>query len=534
MSPSFYSVYCCLLICANALLAQPKLSLADFGWDKARNGAERAKVLYDAQSEAVRRGKAVDYAGIGRVELEITKSFKSIPLTGQDDFMGIEFIVINNAKDIALFELKNKATPIDVSKSLLDGTRFSAIPELQKGENLLIIKDNNLWVDNRVGYKYGHTRKDILLIKDGKSLNRVISSYDNEASSPLCSFIPVRPDSSYIANFTLTRADGSLFKTFCLVIQGIAHLCIDHIVINTPKSELSGDYAIKILDCADVSLRNITINNTYSQNKAFGYGISINNTWSVHFDRVCGAAAWGVLGNNNMSDTFLSNCRLNRFDIHCYGKNVSLSDCIFDGGAHGWYCGGSSIYGIIKYDRCHFVNCTPIAFGDSYKTAVGVDVVFNDCVFDVTKKKYYVFGTDVLNNNINPRPGLSRKCLPNIEINNLTINVPKGVKEVFLYKVGSVSYPEDVGYLSKVRINGLLINCPDNEQKVDFKFINVPVKTENKLSIDVNNLSSTTACLNPVISSNRKNKVKITKSTFQKVERGKGLKLKIAKCNIAQ
>lgn len=517
-----------------ALSAQMRLSLSDFGWKTAKTGAQRAKVLYDAQSEALERGTTVDYTGIRRIELEVTSEFKSIPLTGHDDFCGVEFVVKNDAKDVPLFSLVRKGKAIELDKSLLDGTRFSSVPELRLGEHLLVIKDENLWVDNRVGYNYGHTRKDILLIRNKTSLNKVIAPYNNEQSSPVCKVIPVTEGRLYVKNFTLSRVTGSKKKIFCLNVQGVAHLMIESITINTPENSLSGDQAIKITDCADVTLRNVTINNSYSQSNKYGYGININNTWSIRMENVCGTAPWGLLGNNNMSDTYLEKCAFNRFDIHCYGRNVYLKDCTFDGGSRGWYCGGSSIYGVIQYDRCTFINCTPFANGDSYKTAVPVDVVFNDCVFNVTKMKHSIFGTKVLNDKVNPRHGLEQKCLPNIEINRMTVNVPKGVKEVLLYDVGAEVYNEEVGYLRNVKINGLDIRCEDAKQQVDFKLISSQVQTSKALKVNITNLTAPTAKLQMLISSNRKNIVNLSKSSLRPIEAPKGVRLRAKDCNISQ
>lgn len=491
-------------------------------------------MLYDAQTDAIKKGATVDYSGIKRIELEITNNFKSIPLTGNDDFNGIEFEVKNDAKDVTLFDLTRKAVPVSVEKRLLDGRCFRSIHELCHGEHLLIIKDNNLWVDNRVGHDYGHTRKDVLLIKNGRSMNRVVASYNNPESSPSCTMVEVPSEPCQIGNFTLTRAAGSKCKTYCLKVQGVAHLMIENIVINTPENELSGDRAIRVLDCADVTLKNVTINNTYSQSNKYGYGININNAWNTHLINIKGTAKWGVLGNNNLSDTYLTNCYLNRFDIHCYGKNVFIADCSFDGGAHGWYCGGSSIYGIVQYDRCSFVNCTPFAMGDSYKTAVGADVVFNDCVFNVTKKKHSIVRTRVLNSNLNPRKGHSKKCLPNVEINNMTINVPKGVKKVFLYDVGDVTYSGSVGYVQNVKINGLKIICDDVDCKIEFGFIDIPINTDNQIKVEVKNFVAPNANVVPVISSSCSNHVKLAKSSVLSVESSQGVVLKTKRCTMAK
>ena len=506
------------LCLSHTLIAQTSLSLNDYGFRNAKNGTQRARVLYDAQMDAIKRGTTVDYSGIKLIELEITKDFKSIPLTGKDDFKGVEFVVKNDAKNVALFNLTSKSTPIDVDKQLLDGRNFRSIPKLCHGEHLLVIQDNNLWVDNRIGHNYGHTRKDILLIKDGISQNTVISPYDNLQSSPTCELIEVPSKTCQIGNFIMTRTANSKFKTFCIKVQGVAHLQIVNIQINTPPNDLDGDRAIRILDCVDVTLKNITINNTYSQDNKSGYGININNAWNTHMINVKGTSSWGLLGNNNLNNIYLTGCQLNRFDIHCYGRNVFMKNCHFDGGSRGWYCGGSSIYGKVQYSQCSFVNYIPFAMGKSYKTAVGAEVVFNDCVFYATPKVHSILRTRVFNRNINPRNGLSKKCLPNITINNMTVKVPRDVTEIILYDVGNVVYPGNIGYIDNVKINGLAINCEESAKTINFKFINTPVKTAKPITIVVSNLAASNANVVPIISNNHQNHLKLIKSVYHSVE----------------
>ena len=516
-----FLILLCFTTCQIDLFCQGLISLNDYGWRSAKNGVERAKVLYEAQSAAIKKGTAVDYSGIKVIDLEITSDFKSIPLSGKDDFLGVVFNVKNNAKDVFLFTLLQRPKHIEIPRKLLDGKSFGSIPELRYGEYLLIVEDKQPWVDNRVGYDYGHTRKDILSIKDGRSVNTVVSSYNNMESSPDCLFFPVTQGNRFIKSFVLNRVSGSQYKTRCMDIRGQGHLLIENVTIKTPKSNLTGDYAIRIQDCADIVLKDIVIDGTYSSSSKYGYGININNTWNTRMVNLKGHGEWGVMGNNNMSDTYLYNCEINRFDIHCYGRNVFLSDCIIDGGEKGWYCGGSSIYGTIQYDRCQFSNCIPISYGNSYKTAVGADVIFNDCIFKVTKKRNAVFSSSVLEAASNPRRGLSRKDFPNIEINRMKIIVPKGVNEVFLYDVGSkLRNVDHVGYMRKITIHDLEIETENVSSEVVFRVFSTPINTLNALSIDIQGLNAPNVTVNPEASINKRNKVRIRGSRLKSVKEG--------------
>ena len=183
---------CAIVLMSIAQQTIPKISLEDYGWSDASTGKQRAEVIYRAQRAAVRGGGTVDYSGLKEVDLEITDDFNSIPLTGRDDFCGVVFNVTNDAKDISLFRYARPAEKINVPKSLLDGDDFTTIPELTTGECLLCIEDENLWVDNRIGRSYGFTRKDLLMIRQGRSLNRVSAPYDNEESLPKCTVFRLR------------------------------------------------------------------------------------------------------------------------------------------------------------------------------------------------------------------------------------------------------------------------------------------------------------------------------------------------------
>ena len=504
-----------LVLLSGGFLCRGQVKLKDFGWDKARNGAERAGVLYEAHKYAADHGSYVDYSGYKIIDIEITKGFKSIPLSDYNDFCGVVFNVKNTWKDLPLFTFTQKETPVAVGKKLLDGTNFRSIRELANGEYILIIKDQTPWVDKRVGHDYAHIRKDIIWIKDGRSANKVISGYNTPESAPACSFCPVSSTDKVIANFTLNRNKESTKRTDCMLVQRQAHLRIRNIIINTPSGALTHDAAFKIEDCVDVTLSDIKVNGTYSKSDSFGYAFNFNNIWNTRFVRVDGYGEWGVMGHNNLSDTYLVQCHINRFDIHCYGRNLYLTDCVIDGGEKGWFCGGSGIYGTIQCDRCHYINAYPIYYGDSYKTAVGAEIVLNDCIFDVRPQKNAIFYTRVLNSNINPRPGLSQKCLPNITINNMTVNVPKGVKKVYLMDMyRQPTYEGTVGYMKRITINGLTVNAEDPASQVSFLFSSVPLVTEKGVSVSIKNMKAENAVVSMKCSSNRTDKVKIRQSDF--------------------
>ncbi len=514
------------IFCYQYSYSQSALNLDDFGWSHLKTGAERARVLYEIQNKAVLTKTPVDYSGITVIDLEITSDFKSIPLLGCEDFKDIVFNVTNKAKDVKLFSLVGGLDNIEIDNKLLDGKNFSTINTFKDREVLLVIKDNNPWVDNRMGYDYGHYRKDVLLLRNTKSLNSVIMTYNNHLSDPVYTYGVVSPNVKYVKNFTINRVEGSTHKTFCIEVKGQSHVVISNININTPESDLFGDYAILIRDCADITLKDIEINGTYSQFNKYGYGIQLDNVWNILLENVNGTAKWGVIGTKNVNKITLNNCELNRFDIHCYGKDVYLKNCTFDGGKRGWYCGGTSIFGTIQYDSCTFINCNPIRYTESYKTSVGAEVIFNDCVFYANSSKYSIFYSGALQEEKNTREEVSKKCLPNITVNNMKIIVPSGMNRICLYDLGRYSNQgkispnkDKVGYINKIRIRGMTIVQDNPNDELTFELFSEPIISEKRIKLKITDSKlNNTSITNTVLTTNIKSYILIKNTIFEDIQ----------------
>lgn len=181
-------LFFCIFICLFGLIGcgtsrsniySKSLSPYDYGLKDARTGEERFRVLYTVHQVAKSRGVYVDYSGIGKLYLTIPKDAKSIPLGLVNDFGGVDFIVENRSKNLPLFVAENYSTKFSVTKSEIDKGRFRE-PALRKGTYLLAITDDRPWVENRTGYSYGHIRKDILVVHNGKAQNAVIMPYDRD------------------------------------------------------------------------------------------------------------------------------------------------------------------------------------------------------------------------------------------------------------------------------------------------------------------------------------------------------------------
>ena len=366
------------------------ISPLDYGLKAAKTGEERYDVLQRTHQEAERLGVGVSYAGIKKIQLAIPKNAKSLPITHYSDFAGVTFQVENKRKNMYLFAISADLKPVDIRGVDIDNGDFTKYDVLKSGEKLLIINDQTPWVKQRAGHDYGATRKDVMLLKNGKSGNGPLKSYCTPTTKPAGQYCDVTGAKKIVfKNITFNRSAGSTFKTYLVRISNHYNVELSNITINTPDSPgMYGDRAIRVENSAKILLVDVKINGTYSRGsdgeygKKYGYGISLENVYDFNARNLFARANWGVFGNNNVHLVHLEDCDINRFDIHCYGKDIYCKNVNFVG----LYNQYASVYGTIQYDKCIFTDFTPVLNGGSYNAYVEHEVVFNDCVFNATPK----------------------------------------------------------------------------------------------------------------------------------------------------
>ena len=465
------------------------ISPLDYGLAKAKTGEERFRILFETHSRAVAYGLRVSYEGINTIDLVIPKDAQSIPLTTDSDFSNVVFNVRNDHVDLYLFNLVHYPQTIIVSKTQIDNGDFHENTILSKGRHLLTISDQIPWVENRSGYKYGHTRKDILLVKDGIAVNKPVMPYNNDNSQPSCQVYSLPEEKAKFENITLNRVIGSSRKTYLCSIVGFDNLTLSNVKIYTPTSVLTNDIAISIVDCTNVTFKDILIDGTYSRKDYSGYGVSMNNIWNFTAERMIGRGNWGVFGNNNINKAFLDDCELNRFDIHCYGRDVEFRNTTF----FDCYNQFSSVYGDISFYNCTFQHFTPVLYEASYNAYVGHDISFANCTFYLSKSKNCLISAGRLSRSANTRKELSFKSWPNISIKKMKVIVQDDVKEMNVFSVTKdIGYSSNVDYISRILIKGLVFNYVTSRKPVSLNVSNEEINTNNALSIQIEdvNLSS--------------------------------------------
>lgn len=448
-----------LLSCVMQIFAQTIVNPLNYGLSVAKTGIERYDVLQKCHQDALRKGAKVSYAGISSIEIDIPEKFSSIPLTSETDFAGCTLKVLNRQKKaVYLFSMIQKTKALVVPAKNIDSADFHSIEELNNGIYLLIVADKKPWVDNRIGYKYGHTRKDVMLVRNGRGSNKPVMPYDNLQSQADCSYCVVDMSQKVVKNLTIVRDARSTAVTNIFRIEAQNNVLLENMNFTTPeRTGLLDDRMIRIENCTNVRFENLNVKGTYSASDHSGYAFNLNNIWNHTAHRVKANGNWGVYGNNNIHKAQMEDCDLNRFDIHCYGRDISSKGCVY----RSLYNQYSATYGTIRYDDCTFADFIPYLNGGSYNAFVPVDVLFCNCIINLSQsgnKKTCMAKISGLGHEQNKRPELRKKCLPNFLLSNCTINIDKNLKRWYFFNFGNVKEIPSLDNISTINMENVYIN----------------------------------------------------------------------------
>ena len=466
---------------------QPAVSPFDYGLREAQSDTARYTALLRAHNAAVSAGVDVDYTGIDSLYIEVPHGAPTIPLTRHNDFKGCTFFVLNREKDNALFGMTQPTPRIALDKALVDQGDFGGMEALNKGWMLLILYDRHPWVAQRIGYGYPFERRDVLLLHDGKAVNNVVASYNTDSTALEAYFCKVDTIRKTIENITIVRDKRCTYKSYCFNIIGQDNVLLRNISITTPKSRLTADGAIIAQNATRIALEDVTIDGTYSAPQKYGSGVSMNNVWCASFTRLKADGKWGVFGTNNMSGTLLRECDVNRFDIHCYGRDARFIGCTFRGKQTQF----SSMYGTVVFDSCLFADCIPVRIRASYNAYTPFDIVMRNCSFDATRRHHALVNVMLLDTALNARPELAEKCWPNLRVENLTVNILSGPRRLDLYEpTGTLSEcSKPVAYISKVQVDTLAMLRKGKPAEATLHVFSHPVATKGIVEQAVDNIS---------------------------------------------
>ena len=465
------------------LQAQSYISPLDFGLREATSGIGRYYAIYNAHREALYRGCEVSYKGIESIDIELPSAWKSIPLGAHTDFGGVVINVTNRAHHGALFSLVNEAKQIEMDKALVDAGDFSSLHELAHGTHLLVLQDKHPWTE-RQGFGYNAFRSDIVIVCDGRGQNTTVAPWNTDSTQLKAFYYDVDTVQKQICNLTMHRTKECTFRTTCVGIGGQLNVKIEHVRVTTPRSKMIADGVFSVSNSARVLFADDTVHGTYSgygRTRNYGYAFSMNNVYDARFERVEAWGNWGVFGTNNLNTTTLVDCNIDRFDIHCYGRDAHLVRCTLKGRQTSL----TSFYGTVTLDSCHFIDYTPVAVRASYNAYPPFDAVIRNCVFELTPRYHAIVCVNMLDSATNSRPELAEKCFPNLYVDGLTVVVPWTVRHLDIYNPDGNKdcLGREYGHIEDVDIRGLKTVRPNGrEVKVKVHLSSHPFKTKKELN----------------------------------------------------
>ena len=456
-----------------------------YGYDKAKTGEERYQVLYKTHCEAVKLGVDVDYTGLNEIVLTIPDNAKSIPLTERNDFADATIIVTNTSHGFFLFQRAYELEPVKVTKGMIKRGCYPAVKKKTHGRALLLIEDKTPWVANRKGYNYAAIRKDAMIVENGKAVNTPVYTYKSKQSQPMAYCRVLEGNGTEVKNLTFKRTANSTHITYLLKISNEDNIWIENIETFTPESNLTADAIFRIENSTNIHFTDVRINGTYSGKEAYGYGMNLENVYNVQFDHFYGNGKWGVFGNNNVNTAVFRNCRMNRFDIHCYGKDVTFEDCEF----FDLYNQFSSFYGKLVFKHCTFTNFIPVSLEMSYNAYTGFEVYLEDCTFNTTSQRHALISAGRMDEAGGSRSELSTLCWPNVYIKDLTVNAGYGANPLYVFVTRGEQQRRNIDYLSEVKIDGLVYNTTDAVARIkSVSLCNNEVVSTEKVDIQLTNV----------------------------------------------
>lgn len=402
------------------------------------------QALYLTHQAAIATGLIVNYSGIKRINITVTADLVSIPLGNNTDFCGCEFHIENNAARKYLFSLGGERPRIELTgmnAALLKGIDYTSVPQLQRGNYILVVQDQSLWSKRQISI--GNTdiyRYDIINIQDGYARSMPIMPYDTPNSNPSFYAVDVSMDKSpTICNGKFYR-ENSTQLTNLFIVEKVNDLTVKDIYIYTDKytapTNISADSTFYFDRVTNLTMDSIYQMNTYSQAASaatHGYFATFMSGTNIKlFNINAYDNDWGVIGSRCLNKVFVDKCNINRFDIHIYGRDVYIRDSIFTGR----FCQFGGTYGDAVFDGCTFNKCTAAVICEqTFNYYTPFNLYFKNCVLNKTPWIYRVTSPNM---DVAPiRDEQAKKYLPNIYIDGLTIDLAPNDSLRVIYNNGT-------------------------------------------------------------------------------------------------
>lgn len=449
------------------------------------NQADSYSEIYLTHLAAKELGTSISYNGIKEVNIRVSAGFESIPLTGQDDFCGAIFHITNTQStgSYILFTLTGEDDIVPNSITL-DNVRNGNYSLDNNKQYTLFVKDTKLWTARRGATSAeDRYREDVICIRNNKAINYPCTTYDTDVSIE-CTLMEDKPYQRYLRNLTAIREDGIGMIKF-ISIEYCSNMEISNVTLNTFKGNntpKNGDNAFIMKHCALFNITNMNINNVYSVSGS-GHGYELDTVYHIVYDNITGYDNnWGIFGANNVNDVAIYNSNINRFDVHCYGRDIKFYNCTFTGNKYNQFSG---MYGIISFEDCIFGSqFLPYLQEGTYNAYTFHELIFRNCQF-YANRGLYLFGFEKATN---PRSELADKYLPSIRMENITYYSSNTFN---LILVDSPLTPDGnfqgMMGLYDVTVDGLRIAST----RQNFNIANTPIAILNSVNMNFSNCNTT-------------------------------------------
>lgn len=469
-------------------LAAKIVTPLEYGLNDANSGEERYYALKRCHEDAVKNGYNISYQGIKEIMISIPHDATTLPLPDETDFSGVKMVIDNHTKHFRLYSMQGTSEVIEiVNNKTIDSGDYSSNEMLSRGLKVVFLQDETPWINTRLGYNSSevYKRKDIIVVKNGKAMNKPIMPYDNANSKPKVWYSSFTANKKVIKNMEFIRTASSTFITSPLALRFMYNVEISNITVETPKESSieSGDACFIIEDCARITMNNIKIDGTYSTPKLTGYGIRLLNVYDIRINKLSAHGGWGIFGNYNVNQVTLKDCDVNRFDVHYYGKDIKSVNCIY----RDLYNQFASVYGDVIFKNCEFINTIPVLMESSFNAFTPFNLIWKNCTFHLTKNKNYLITLFGVPEPYNERPELRRKCLPNITIKKCKIYLDDDVEKWQVVRTQGVAYKDSFDYITDVTINN--VKVMSNEEK-PFEMYSEELRTTRRVNIKIKKLNN--------------------------------------------
>lgn len=422
--------------------------------------------------------------GTGVKSYTIPSDGNFIQLPPQVDFKGWTIIAENHKYNgtayvkCPLFSIEKwsneQKTDFHLTKADVDRGNYRMCPELCSGRKLLVLTDQKEWTYRTDTNDTGpFLRHDIIALNDGVPENKPIAPWDTPSTALSYYYhdandVPVVIENLNFKRYSNVSNDYDIAKL--IRIDGKYDVTFRNITVefvpNSGNINRTGDSCFEIYNSAHVKFKDITVNGTYSATNAYGYAFYLDNVYNLSFHNVTATGLWGVIGTKSLNRTYLKDCTMNRFDIHCYGRDVKCMYCTFENNLINVRrsCDYGSMYGTLHYEKCIFNQVVPVFLPNSYHTYTGFDFVMTDCIIvypdnsSPTNPGLYdvIICAGIVGNPLQPqRPELQKTNWPNVHINNLKLHGFGSNSALTLFKLNDIPVnPSEntIGYISQATV----------------------------------------------------------------------------------